>query len=397
MALTDAAIRNLSTEGYPYEKCFGEGMSVRVSAHGKRAFQFRYRFRGKARRLTLGQYPETSCKEARARLWEAKKTLDQGVDPLAQKKEQLINEQLSEEAGISVKALCEKWLREYANSRRKRAHDLELMLQKDVYSQIGEVLLQDLSRVMVTEKVLTPILHRGSPVQANKTLTLVKQILSFSVERGYLENNPCAAITKKSIGGREKPRKRFLSQEEIRTMWHGLDRTQISQPIKLALRVLLVTGQRRGELSNARWENVDLKKKIWVLPTTKNGETHRVPLPPFAVTLFQELQELAGNSQWVLPGDSEDEVPLSERAISRAVQRNIEKIGVDKWVPHDLRRTFTTHLNEARVMPHVVEKLLNHKMTGILAVYNHAEYWDEQVEAMGKWGGMLESTICCAN
>ena len=107
------------------------------------------------------------------------------------------------------------------------------------------------------------------------------------------------------------------------------------------------------------------------------------------------MEENTGDSEWVVPGVDTD-VGLSEHAITRAVRRNIEQIGVEKWVPHDLRRTFTTQLNEARVGPHIVEKLLNHKVTGILAVYNHAEYWEEQCQAVEIWSNLLKNTIYCA-
>lgn len=375
-----------STAKY-YERADRDGLSVRVSPNGKKTFQFRYRFIGVPRRMRLGCYPDTSLKEARERLRGARELLDNGVDPLVYEKSQVTRVQ----AASTVKELCQKWVADYAEPRRRRWHDLENMLKKDVYRQIGEILLVDVSRLMVSELALQPIVKRGSPVQANKVLTLLKQIFNYGLELGYLETNPCAVLTKRSVGGREVSRNRVLNDQEIQAVWCGLDDTDISLYVKLAIKILIVTAQRRGEITRARWEHIDFEGNTWFIPEehSKNGSSHRVPLSPLALDLFAQLKSISVVGEWVMPSSMGENKPMSERAISRAVNRHVEEIGVEKWVPHDLRRTAATKMNEVGVQPHVVEKILNHKMVGVMAVYNRYDYWPECVSAMDLWSNVL--------
>lgn len=391
MPLNNTALRNMSSTVKYYERADRDGLSVRVSPNGKKTFQFRYRFIGVPRRMRLGSYPDTSLKEARERLRGARELLDNGVDPIVYEKAQVSSIQTAS----TVKELCQKWVADYAEPRRRRWQDLENMLKKDVYRQIGAILLADVSRLMVSELALQPIVRRGSPVQANKVLTLLKQIFNYGLELGYLEINPCAVLTKRSVGGREVSRSRVLNDQEIQAVWCGLDDTDISLYIKLAIKILIVTAQRRGEITRARWEHIDFEGNTWFIPEehSKNGSSHKVPLSPLALDLFFQLKSISVGSEWVMPSVSGEGKPMSERAISRAVNRHIEEIGVEKWVPHDLRRTAATKMNEVGVQPHVVEKILNHKMVGVMAVYNRYDYWPECAAAMDLWSNVLARLV----
>jgi integrase len=375
MSLTNTALKNISATGKPFEQADRDGLSVRVSPTGKTTFQYRYRFLGMPRRMKIGSYPETKLKEARERLRAARELLDDGIDPIDHER----TERLKRKEALTVEGLCRKWVNDYAAPNRKRWQDLDHMLKKDVYPRVGGVLLDKITRRMIVEVVLEPVVKRGAPVQANKLLTLLKQIFNYGVELGYMDANPSMIISKRNVGGREVARTRVLNDFEIRSVWEGVAKTDISKYVKLAIKILLVTGQRRGEITKAQWEHIDFDNNIWTIPAenSKNGKTHTVHISPLARSLFLELKKLSRGNSWVMPAITREDKPMDEHVISRAVCRHIEEIGVDKWVPHDLRRTAATKMSELGVAPHVVEKILNHSMVGVMAIYNRYDYWDE--------------------
>ncbi len=194
---------------------------------------------------------------------------------------------------------------------------------------------------------------------------------------------------------------------QIKDFWLKIEQFPTYKSIPIALKILLVTAQRRGELAAAEWSHVDLQdKKLWTIPASnsKNGKEHRVPLSQIAIKLFEQLKRLAGKSRFVMPSPqtikpaatpsvpSENPVETSsppdsdkhitERAITKAVERHVTKIGMTHWTPHDLRRTASTQLAKLGVLPHIKEKILNHALPEMMAVYDQHDYMDERRAAL---------------
>ncbi len=341
--------------------------------------------------MKIGVFPETGLKDARARHQEARALLDQGIDPIDEARRR----HWAQTVALNVEGLCDKWMTSYAKRQRKRPEIPMQMISADIVPRIGGIMLQELNRRQISQKLLDPIVERGSLVQANKTLKLLKQILSYGVDHGYIDANPALPINARNVGGTEKPRERHLSEQEIRVVWSTLEHTGISQYVQIAIKLLLVTGQRRGELTLAKWDEIDLAEKVWTLPPerTKNGKAHRVPLSDLATALFVELKALSRGNEYIMPSNTGEPRPMNERAITKAVRRYQPEFGIPQWVPHDLRRTFSTHVNALTQAPHVVEKLLNHTMEGVMATYNRHDYWAEKVAAMDAWAEKLDEIL----
>lgn len=196
-----------------------------------------------------------------------------------------------------------------------------------------------------------------APVMANRMLTRWQDFFNFCVQQGWLEHNPLFGVQRKFVGGKEKPRNRVLSEGDIA----GFLNLVLDPHTKLALYIILATGLRPSE---ALWF---MRNKAFDAIPTKTVP-YNMPRVPHIRAILSKVER----------------VPASHLTLSNALRR----AGAD-FRPHDLRRTFATRLSDLGVMPHVVEKLLNHKMTGVMAVYNHAEYWQERVEAMKVWGHKL--------
>lgn len=180
------------------------------------------------------------------------------------------------------------------------------------------------------------------------------------MERGYLERNPLGRTTKRAVGGAEKSRDRTLSDEEIRSLWadahaHG--------PI---LRFLLLTGLRISEAQHALLSHLD--GDILHIPENKSGRPHWVYVTPLA-------REQIGGSK----------VRLFVERSNTSVQKRLKNTAKVTWTPHDLRRTFATRVASLGIAPHVVEKLLNHTLGGVLATYNRHDYESERIEATKAW------------
>jgi integrase len=161
------------------------------------------------------------------------------------------------------------------------------------------------------------------------------------------------------------------------------------------IHVLLLTGQRRGELALARWSHIDFERATWEIPdeNAKGGRGHIVPLAPWAVEEFRALQRLAKRSPWVLPAE-DGEGSLDPKQLTRSTakcQSRFKARGISEFTLHDLRRTCRTGLSRLKVLPHIAERVLNHAQERIPGTYDRYEYLDEKREALEKWATHLAS------
>jgi integrase len=407
--LTDKAIKALKPTGSIYEAPDSQGLSVRVSKTGTRTFQYRYRLNGRPERYKIGHYPDKSLAEAREAHQMARKLVDHGLSPIRHRRDEQRETQraLLEAAGAdSVKVLADTFQTRWVDRQHKRPENARQILDADVIPSLGLLKAKAVTRKDVIE-MLDRIVDRGAPVQANRTSALVKQMFEFGIERGILEHNPCAGIRRKAVGGTERSRDRNLSGEELRQFWTKIDAVLlldrkpgkkvtdpetakkavwIGKPMALALKLLLVTAQRRGELVKAKKADIDLAGALWKIPAenSKNGRAHDVPLSGLAVDLFKKLFESAGDSDYVMPAFG-GKAHITERALTKAAERAQAIVGIDKWVPHDLRRTAAMQLAQLGVLPQVVEKILNHTLDGVMAIYNRHDYLPERRAALDLW------------
>lgn len=391
MQLTDRQLKALAGTGRRYEIADGLGLSVRVSPTGKVNFQYRYRFGGKPCRLDLGTYPLTSLSEARDRHYAARKLLDQGQDPVEAKRQT----QREEHAAWTVEALAKDFLSRKVSREWKCPDYAQYLLNRNIVPILGALKVKDVTTREVME-ALEKIADRGARVLANRTASLTKQMFAYAVQKGLREGNPCSVITKASVGGRERPRTRYLSYSEVWRLWKGLDASSIAPWMKLAAKILLITGQRRGELMLAKWVDIDFDRRAWFIPAerSKNGKPHTVPLSSMATDQFLRLKAYSGSGQYLFPSPTlKPEQPCDIRALNKALRHVTKRLGLQQCSPHVLRHTFTTLVSGLGIAPHVVEKILNHSLGGVLAVYNHHEFMPERETALQAWAARITTLL----
>jgi integrase len=399
---TDTMIRKLKPEEKKYVRGEGNGFTIRVMPSGVKTWLFVYSIDGKRRELSLGSYSDTSLESARRKFEDFRKKVKSGIDPSAEKK-QAVNER---RLAPTVADLVKEYIEKHAKINKRSWQNDERLLNKEVVSIWGNLKAGDIRKRDVV-LLLESIVERGSPGMSNQTLKIVRKMFNFAVERDILQHTPCTGV--KALAPNNS-RERVLNEAEIRAFWSNLDKGIISDEIKRALKLILVTAQRPGEVIGMRTAEID--GRWWTIPTerAKNGRSHRVYLTDLALGLIGDTE----GKDFLFPCPHKDKIKKIEaHALGVAVRRNLawpitdskgkplfdadgkpateNKLGVDQFTPHDLRRTAATFLAEMGTMDEVIDAVLNHAKQGVIKVYNQYRYDKEKQMALEAWERKLNS------
>jgi integrase len=403
MKFTDAKIRALKPKSSRYEIWEGgrNGFGIRISPHGRKSWVFMYWFEGTQKRMTFGIYPEMTLEKAHSAHATVREQLIKGIDP----NELLIQANIAHRGSPTVSQLVNEYVEKWAKPRKRTWKEDARMLSKDVIPKLGKQKAKDIKRRDIV-LLMDGIVERGSPITANRTLRVIKKMFSFAVKRGVIDASPCMEIDPPA---KENQRERVLTEEEIKMFWLGLDKAKMSDATRLVLKLLLITAQRKSEVSQAEWSEVDLKNGWWTIPKerSKNERVHRVPLSAMAVDIFRQAKVHLGESKWVFPSSKGQ--PITPRSISRAIRNNSEKISsgspkhtppygdffkIDHFVPHDLRRTATSMMTSFGISEFDVSKVLNHTIQSVTNKhYNHYSYDKEKKKALEIWERKLTTIL----
>ncbi len=384
MKFTDRAIQSIKPEGERFEvwEDNGKGLGLRVSSVGRKSWVFLYRFEGKPRRLTLGHYPAMSLADAHAAHAKARQMLERGTDPGALE----VSARERARKAPTVADLAGEFMEKWSKPRKRSWKEDERLLNKEVLPYWGGCKAADITRRDVLT-LLEGVVERGSPIQANRLFAVIRKIFNFGVERDIVPHTPCSHVRAPANPNR---RDRVLTPEEIRAFWEGLDKAdEMGDGIKRALKLVLVTAQRPGEVLGASWKEIE--GEWWTIPgeKAKNGIPHRVPLSSLALELMGPRGE-----GLLFPSPRRDtEVPVQVNALSHGIRRNRQAVNVEDFTPHDLRRTAASHMTGAGIPRLTVSKILNHAEQGVTAVYDRHSYDQEKRQALEKWSRTLKGVL----
>ncbi|HWJ68949.1 MAG TPA: tyrosine-type recombinase/integrase [Sphingobium sp.] len=374
-ALTDKTIQALKPRKgvYDVHDMHCPGLTVRVFESGLRSFALRYRYGTKQRRYGLGRYPVVSLVKAREKAIEALRQVEEGIDPSRRRRQH----------DMQVEAICAAFIRQYAKPRNRNWRETERILNREFVVVHGQRDIRQIKRHDVLE-IMDAALERGASYQANRILATIRKLFNWCLERGIIDATPIAGLKAPT---RELSRDRVLDDGEIRRVLNAarLD----AYPFRQFVPLLLATAQRRGELANMRWSELDLEARTWVIPAerAKNGKPHVVHLSDFAVSLLDEVPQFV-DCDYVFTTTRRSPVSGFSKAL-RWLHKHSE---TSDWHMHDLRRTAASGMARAGVAPYVIEKVLNHvsgTISGVAAVYNRYGYDAERCAAMDKWGARL--------
>lgn len=391
---TDAQIKGLKPKEARYEKSIIKGgLWIRVTPNNVKTWIYRYKIDGKTEKLKIGHYPPMGLHDANVEFLRLSHQRREGENPKT-----LIQAQEADkerQKNNTVKKLILDWYTGYVEKNIKRPETIKKQIDGDIIPLLGNKELDTLQTVDITA-ALDIIVERGAPVHANRVLSSIKQAFNSAVSRGRMQHNPAACIRAKDIGGTERSRERYLSLDEIKTLWQFLDsdQNQMALQTKCAIKIILLTGVRTAELRLATVDEFDFENSLWTIPSehSKTDSVMKIHLSPQVKALLTELKAV-GNSRYILSGIKAN-TPLTENALPRAIKRIEDRIGIPSWTAHDLRRTFATQLGEAlHVDPVVIEKCLGHKMPRIMATYNKNEMLPQRKEALDRWAAFVEGLL----
>ena len=229
-------------------------------------------------------------------------------------------------------------------------------------------------------------------MQANRTLSRLRHLFNWAVERGRLHSSPIIGMKAPT---KERARDRTLTDNELRWFLKSCD--EIGRPFGRLAKLLLLTAQRRDEVGGLEWSEIDFDKKAWTIPRdrAKNDRSHEVHLSDAAVSVLRSIPRAANNAVFIANGRAVSGFSHGKNRLDAAMlaaQRDelgARAEGIPHWILHDLRRTAATGMARLNVAPHVVDKILNHvsgTIRGVAAVYNRFEYLDERRTALEAWG-----------
>ncbi len=386
MKLTDAKLRNLSEPGKHFD---GGGLYLDLTKAGGRYWRMKYRHGGKEKLLALGVYPAVSLKEARARADEARQQLQAGGDPGEVRKE--ARAKAEHEAVNTLEAVAEDWLKHQAGRWEPLTMTrIRASLKGHVFKKLGARPLASIKPREVMDAVKA-VEAGGAGEQAGRLLQRIKAIYRWAVTHGRLETNPMLDLVPSEIlKPREVKHRAALADKDLPEFLNKLAAYDGDRHTVHALRLLVLSGTRPGEVRGARWAEFDLDAALWVIPPErmKMRVEHRVPLSCQALEVLRSMQALSGTRELVFPSPFYPSKPLSENTFNSAMARMGYK---NMATAHGFRALFSTVANECGWNPDVIERQLAHKERNqVRAAYHRSTYMQDRERLMQWWADYLD-------
>jgi integrase len=388
MALTATAIRNAKTHTKPYKLADEGGLYLLIKPDGARYWRLKYRFAGKEKLLALGVFDEVSLAEARERRDDAKRSLRDGVDPVAERKARKLRDRHA--AANSFKAVADEWMtKQRAKWTDGHAERVKRSLEADLYPHIGKRPIAELGAPELLA-VLRKIEARGAHEQRERVQQRASMVFRYGIATSRCERDPVADLR----GAFTSPTRynyAALAQKDLPEFFAKLSEYDGEPTTKLALRLLVLTFVRTGELRGSRWSEFDLNAAEWRIPAERmkmRRHEHIVPLSRQALHVLRELQSLTGGGALLFPSRSKVTQPISENTILYALYR----MGYhNRATGHGFRSTASTILNELGFHGDVIERQLAHSSKNkVRAAYNKAQYLPERARMMQQWADLLD-------
>lgn len=412
---------------------------ARLLKSGDKLFYFRYtNSHGERFFLPIGNYDQSgkdglTLREARNKAGEYSRLYQSGIRDIKEhleaeeavrkarheaevarldaEKKAVEAEKARQAARKTVREVFEHWASIDIKNRKDGGKEIRRAFEKDVLPAIGNIAVADIRKSHVIE-IVDKQLSRGVNRMAKLTFSLMRQMFRFAVDRDFIENDPTASIRKTKIGGKDTERDRVLSGDEIKLLGEQLANSKLLVSSQIAIWIALSTCCRIGELTNAKWGDVDLKDGTWIIPeeNSKNGKSLTIFLSQFAIRQFRSLRVLHSDSEWCYPNKTATG-PVCSKTITKQVtdrQRsqgsqvlkgrsaNPQALSLNggRWTPHDLRRTGVTIMVRLGVLPEVAERCLNHtEENRMQRIYQRHDYAHEMKVAWQILGSHLEEIL----
>lgn len=386
MKLSDAKLRTLKTPGKHFD---GGGLYLEVTAAGGRYWRLKYRHGGKEKRLAFGVYPDVSLKEARDRREQARAVIERGDDPMIVKRE--ADALAAVEARATFKAVAAEWLTHQAGKWSARTQAVvRTSLESDVYPKLGARPLAHI-RPREVVAIIKAIEARGASETAGRVLQRIRAVFRYAVVHDRLDVNPMLDL---KAGELLKPRhakhRAAITDKDLPGFLAALAAYDGDPTTKAALRLLMLTAVRPGELRGAQWAEFDTEATRWRIPAErmKMKAEHLVPLSRQALEVLEAQRQLTGTGALVFPSPYYPGKQLSENTLNSALARMGYK---GEHTAHGFRALFSTVANECGHDPDVIERQLAHvERNEVRAAYHRSTYLKDRAALLQWWADYLD-------
>ena len=390
MPLTDTQISKAKAADKPRRLADSRGLYLEISPKGGKWWRFKYRYRGKEKRLSLGVYPDISLKDARERRDDARKLVANGIDPSEHRKS--MKAAAEERASNSFEAVAREWFAKHKrNWVPSHADRIIRRLERDIFPWLGGSPIAEIAAPKLLD-VIRRIEQRGALETAHRALQNCGQVFRYAVATGRAERDPSGDLRGALPPVKGEHFASVTEPEKLAGILRALDSYEGTLVVRCALRLAPLVFVRPGELRHAQWADIDLDAAEWQYMVTKTGSQHVVPLSAQAVAILSELQPVTGRGQYVFPSARH---PKGNRAMSdNAVLAALRRMGIakDEMSGHGFRAAARTILDEVLgFAPHLIEHQLAHAVRDPLGrAYNRTAHLPERRKMMRDWADYLD-------
>ena len=371
-----------------------DGLCLRITDRGTKTWCISYHFPDedghlKHQRFTIGPWSAIGVAEARDQARLIKSQARAGIDPKGVREAAWEKERAEAKTKVrkTFKAIAENYIA-LEVPRLKRGSESESLIRKMLIPEWGNRQAFKIEPGDLTE--LTDRLQKeGKPMAARRVYEIATRVFNWAQGRGDIGASPFAAL-KPPV--RKKPRGRALKEHEIKALWPVL--TEMAYPFGPLQQLLLLLGQRRSEVAEMRWSEINPDKREWTIPAerSKNDCEHIVPLPNAAVAILDTLPRFTEGDFVFSTTSGRRPVSGFSKGKVRTDQLLAEhQTAIEDWRVHDLRRTARTGMARLGVPEIVGERVLNHLPQGLGKIYNVHEYLDEKRDALARWAQEVQN------
>jgi integrase len=406
----------------------GDGLYLRIRPNGTKTWIVEYEFKGERRKFTVGLYVRTgapaasigewlrhgrlSLTQARAIAGEWKAARRAGHDPVGEWEGLLASERAdlaAREAAIAAEAdqptvrqAVDQFMAKHMEGK-KSAAAIRYRLDR-LAAILGDRKMRDVTRQMLIgalEQVAKGQRDGKSAKQlAGEVLTQAKRLWRFAEAREWVAVSCIEALTRRDIDARPVKRDVALRLDEVAEIWKALDdpaRCKGDAVTVAALKMLILTGQREREVTDAEWTEFDFGAGVWKIPAarTKKNRAHLVHLAPEAIAILEHLKPITGKKRHVFASPLRANQAVFGRSVNNALITLFDRKAlpnITRCHVHDLRRTLITRLPDLGFEPFIAHKIANHALPGVLAHYNHNEYLPQREAALKAWARLVVET-----
>jgi integrase len=405
----------------------GDGLFLRIRSHGTKTWLIEYEFEGTRRKYTIGvfdsqgapgeksitrwlEHGRLSLSQARsiASQWKADRRA--GRDPVSEWEAYVEEKRAAEESKRksdaaeaeqpTVRQAIDRFIAKHIEGK-KSAPAIRYRLNR-LAEFVGDRKICDVTRqdvIAALEKIAEgQAKGRTAKQLAGEVLVQAKRLWRFAEAREWLSASCIEPLVRKDFDARPVKRDVTLRMDELAELWRALgDSSRCkAHPVSVAaLRILILTGQREREVTDAQWGEFDLGAGVWRIPAarTKKGRAHLVHLAPQALAIIEQLRHKTGERKHVFASALRKEQSVYGRSVNNALVAMFKRGALPSVTPcvvHDLRRTLITRLPDLGFEPFIAHKIANHALPGVLAHYNHNEYLPQREAALKAWAARVE-------